>query len=335
MDSKERVIRAVEFDEPDRVPNGCYSLPLPLGPRSDGISQLFVRYPSDFAEVRGMGRYIEWSAAYDRGTYRDEWGIEYRNLQYGVEGQPKNHPLADWESLETYEIPDPLSDIQDLQESIRGADQSKYLLFNGGNLWQLIHALRGFENTLIDIMRGRKELDILIDKIVGYYTQRLAPILELDIDGVLYSDDWGTQQGLMLSPGQWSAHFRSAYKRLFDQVHSKGKHVFFHSDGDVMGLIPEWIGIGIDAINVQVSLMGIEETRRESAKQVCVAADVDRQHALPFGTTGEVDCLVRDIIRDFSGQGGGLILYGEVGPDVPLANAKSMLKALHDYGEQV
>lgn len=336
MNSKERVVKTVEFEEPDRVPNGCYCLAVPPGPRADVLRQLFEKYPSDFAEVSGMGRYLEWDASYQKGTYTDEWGVVHRNLQDGVIGQPIFYPLADWDSLETYELTDPLRDMRRLQKSIRGADQSKYLLFDSGSIWQLMHALRGFKNILIDVVRERKELDTLIDKIISYHTRRLAPILEMDIDGVLFNDDWGSQQRLMIRPEQWRKHFKSAYKKLFDLVHSKGKHVFFHSDGYVMDLIPEWIEIGVNAVNVQVSLRGIDRTRLESAHKICcIAADVDRQHALPFGTTEKVRRLLKDIIQGFRGQGGGLILYGEIGPDVPLKNAESMLKALQDYGELV
>ncbi|NIM44222.1 MAG: uroporphyrinogen decarboxylase, partial [Nitrososphaeria archaeon] len=91
---------------------------------------------------------------------------------------------------------------------------SKYLLFDGGSIWQLMHALRGFKNILVDVVRGRKELVILIDKISDYHMQRLAPILEMDIDGVLFNDDWGTQRRLMIRLEQWRRYFKPAYRRL-------------------------------------------------------------------------------------------------------------------------
>ena len=84
-----------------------------------------------------------------------------------------------------------------------------------------------------------------------------------------------------------------------------------------------------------VKIREAARARLESAHKICIAADVDRQHALPFGTTEEVRRLLKNIIQGFRGQGGGLILYGEIGPDVSLKNAESMLKALQDYGELV
>ena len=335
MDSKERVIKAVEFKEPDRVPNGCYNLAIAPGSRADSLRRLYERYPLDFAEVSGMGRYIEWNTNYKKGIYTDAWGVIHENLQNGVIGQPINHPLAKWDNLYDYVFPDPLSDFRRFQKSIRKADQSKYLLFDGGSIWQLIHALRGFENTLIDVVTRRKELVILIDKIIEYHLSRLSPILEMDIDGVLFNDDWGTQKRLMIRLEQWRQYFKPAYKKIFKSIHRKGKHIFFHSDGNVLDIIPEWIDLGVDVANIQVNLIGINETRLQTFRKLCIAADVDRQHTLPFGNTEEVRDAVKDIIQGFRGQDGGLILYGEIGPDVSLKNAEIMLKALKDYGRLI
>jgi uroporphyrinogen decarboxylase len=335
MDSKERVIKAIEFKEPDRVPNGCYNLAIAPGSRADSLRQLYEKYPLDFAEVSGMGRYIEWNTNYKKGIYKDAWGVIHENLQNGIIGQPIQHPLAKWEHLHDYEFPDPLSDFLRFQKPIRNANQSKYLLFDGGSIWQLIHSLRGFENTLIDVVTRRKELVILIDKIIEYHLSRLGPFLDLAIDGVLFNDDWGTQKRLMVKLEQWKDFFKPAYNKLFKPIHRKGKHVFFHSDGNVLDLIPEWIDLGVDVANIQVNLIGINKTRQKTFQKICIAADVDRQHILPFGNTEEVRNVVKDIIQGFSSQGGGLILYGEIGPDVSLKNAESMLKALKDYGRLI
>ena len=48
MNSRERVIRAVEFAGPDRVPNGCYWLPGAIHKYGKKLEELFLRFPSDF-----------------------------------------------------------------------------------------------------------------------------------------------------------------------------------------------------------------------------------------------------------------------------------------------
>jgi len=335
MNSRERVIRAIEFEEPDRVPNGCYNLAVPPGTRRDALTKLFEKYPQDFASASGAARTLEWGPSWSKGTYTDEWGVTWRNLQNGVIGQPIGHPLDDWQKLADYQLPDLLIYISETQKSINKADHSKYVLLDGGSIWHRLHYLRGFKETLLDIVTGRKELFLLIDRLVEYNLEWLKSMLEMDVDGVMFGDDWGTQQRLMIKIEQWRRIFKPVYKKMFDEVRKKGKHVFFHSDGYVIDILPDFIEMGLDVANIQVSLMGIQTIGERFGGKLCIAADVDRQHVLPFGTPRQVRDLVKDIIQGFKGLNGGLILYGEIGPDVSVENAESMLETLWKYGKNV
>ncbi len=46
---------------------------------------------------------------------------------------------------------------------------------------------------------------------------------------------------------------------MIDIVHSAGKFVFFHSDGNIEAILGDLIEVGIDAINSQLFIMNIEE----------------------------------------------------------------------------
>ena len=243
--------------------------------------------------------------------------------------------MDDWYKLADYQLPDPLVNIEESRKSISGADHSKYLLLDGGSIWHRLHYLRGFKEILLDIVAGRKELLTLIGRIVDHNLVQLRSMLELGVDGVMFGDDWGTQQRLMIKLEQWRRIFKPSYQKMFDEVRRRGKHIFFHSDGYVVDILPDLIEMGLDVANVQVSLIGIQTLRERFGGKLCIAADVDRQNVLPFGTQSQVRKLVKDIIQGFRGQDGGLILYGEIGPDVSITNAESMLEALWKYGTLV
>ena len=157
--------------------------------------------------------------------------------------------------------------------------------------------------------------------------------LELDIDGLYFSDDWGTMQGLMINPKLWREYFKPYYQKMFNIVHKAGKHVFFHSDGKVQDIIPDFIEMGGNAINVQVDLIGIDKLSKEFGGKICILADVDRQFILPFGTMDSVRDHIKHIIQSLAPFNGGLIAWGEIGPDVPLSNAEAMLQAFAEYGK--
>jgi hypothetical protein len=63
------------------------------------------------------------------------------------------------------------------------------------------------------------------------------------------------------------------------------------------------------------------------AGKVCLRTDIDRQHLLPHGTPEEIAATVRGLVDRWRRYEGGLIGSGQVGPDVPLANAEAMLAA--------
>jgi len=334
LDSKERVIKAIEFEGPDKIPNGCYWLPGALNKYGERLTELFSKYPRDFGD---LGYISDYWRAYEKGLYTDKWGCTWKNIQPGLLGRIVKHPLSDAsiETLMNYEPPDPSEVINfDLiKRNFIKVASNKYLLGDSENFFERLHWLRGFEKTLIDIVLGRKELHILLDKLLKYKLRLIKMWLELGVDGVYFLDDWGTQRGLMIRPDFWRSYFKPYYKKMFDMVHKAGKHVFFHSDGYILDIIQDLIEIGVDALNVQIKLIGVNVLSKQFGGKVCFLADIDRQHLLPFGTPEEIERHIKYIIKTLGSFDGGLISWGEISIDVPLENAETMLKAFDKWGK--
>jgi uroporphyrinogen-III decarboxylase len=333
MNSRERVIKAVEFKGPDRVPNGCYWLPGAINRYDGELENLFLRYPKDFHQF--IVSFSKSWLPYQEGINKDLWGCVWKNIKPGILGRLIEHPLSDWKNLESYRLPDPseLINFNETEKNIRLNEHERYILGDSENFFERLHWLRGYEKTLIDITTGSKEFKKLIDAMFNLKVNFIKRWLELDIDGLYFSDDWGTMQGLMINPKLWRAYFKPCYQKMFDIVHKAGKHVFFHSDGKVIDIISDFIEMGVDAINVQVNLIGIDKISKEFGGKICILADVDRQFILPFSTMDGVKNHIKHIIQSLAHFNGGLIAWGEIGPDVPLPNAEAMLQAFAEYGK--
>jgi len=334
MNSRERVIKAIEFNGPDKVPNGSYWQPGALNKYGQKLIELFSKYPRDFIDLHDLQVSERWRI-YEKGIYKDCWGCVWKNIQTGLLGRIIKHPLANatLEIIKEYETPDPskVINFNEVKKSIIKT-HDKYVLGDAENFFERLHWLRGFENTLIDITLGRPELIILLDKLFKYKIELIKLWLELDVDGMYFLDDWGTQERLMIRPEQWRKYFKPYYKRMFELVHKAGKHVFFHSDGYVLDIIPDLIEIGADAINVQVKLIGIDTLSKQFGGKICFLSDIDRQYLLPFGTPKEIEKHVKHIINALGCFNGGLISWGEINIDVPLENAEAMLRAFNKWG---
>lgn len=325
MTGRERVRRAIRFQTPDRLPIMHSVLPAAFEVHGDRLRDLLSRYPSDYGVPDGG---FAGYAGYVIGEGVDSWGVRWESERSGILGLPVGHPLEDWSKFASYEPPDP--DRVEFRPPSKPRKEEKYLLAWGGNLFERAQWLRGYQNLLCDIADGSPAVGALLDMIVEHNLKMIARWGSCDIDGIEFWDDWGTQDTLMIAPSQWRELFRPHYARLFEAVHACGFDVHFHSDGQILDIIPDLVGLGADVINCQITVMPRDGLDAAVRGRICLRSDLDRQHVLPRGTPEEVAAHVRDVCERFH-VNGGLIGCGEIAPDVPLANVEAMFAAFQAY----
>ncbi len=86
---REIVRKALTFHYPERIPRDLWLLPWASERYPEAVKEVQRRFPSDFVgapnvylpskRVRGQ--------MYRKGTYIDEWGCQFVNLQDGVRGE--------------------------------------------------------------------------------------------------------------------------------------------------------------------------------------------------------------------------------------------------------
>ena len=148
------------------------------------------------------------------------------------------------------------------------------------------------------------------------------------VDGILITDDWGTQQTLMIRPEYWRKLYKPAYTKLVAAIHGAGFFAHLHSDGVIDSILGDLIDIGFDEVHAQMSCMNVEGLGRRFGGRLCMWADIDRQYTLPYGSSADVEAYVQRLLSAFGGFNGGYVGYGSLCPDVPLANVEAMLAAL-------
>jgi hypothetical protein len=124
----------------------------------------------------------------------------------------------------------------------------------------------------------------------------------------------------------WREVFKPAYAALFRAVHRGGCHVFFHSDGMIASIVPDLVQIGADVLHPQMNLLGARSLADAFGGQVSFMCDPDRQHVLPRGSPAEVEEHIAAIVQALAAFDGGLIGWGEIGPDVPIENVRAMVR---------
>jgi uroporphyrinogen decarboxylase len=295
MTSRERVKRALRFEEVDRVPMEVeYGV---AGFESD------VAYPH---YTYGKGRSI--GQPDGKGSYVDCWGCLWECGEDGVKGEVKTPLLADWSALATFKTPmDVLVEADLSMVNRQCAESDKFMIHMWGTEpFQRMQYLRGTENLFMDIANGDEEVYKLRDMVYEFYLKEVEMWADTDVDGIHIDDDWGTQMALLISPKIWRGFFKPIYKAFCDIAHSKGKNLVMHSDGNIAEIIPDLIEIGVNAINVQLDCMDFEKLAEQYHGKVTFWGGFDRQYLLPFGTVDEVRKEVRRI-------GNAFFKYGRTG----------------------
>ena len=299
MSSYEVVRRAIEFDCPDR---------LPLRFASMGINDT---HGVKWNQI-GVGDVTQ------RETL-DEWGCTWVRSEVANMGQVKGHPLLDWNALAHYRWPDGNAPAfyEGMEERFAGSEGKYVITGIFMLLFERMHALHGFENTLIDLRLQRREMEKLADRIVEFnlaIMENTAQRFPGQIHGFNFSDDWGTELATFISPAFWNDFFKPRYKRIFAVAHSYGWHVWMHSCGKINAIIEPLIEIGLDLLNLQQPrVLGIEEVGRQFRGRIAFDSVCDIQHTLPFKDADEIREEARLLLTHWGTPAGGLILgdYGD------------------------
>ncbi|MBN1247812.1 MAG: methyltransferase [Anaerolineae bacterium] len=332
MTSRERVIKALRFDYPDRAPRDLWTLPgIPKYHRA-ALDRVLAQYPTDFAVPDfsyGPAKRARGTPA-EVGTYVDEWGCVWEVGQPGVIGEVKAAPLDDWANLATYQPPWEVLESADFSRVNAGcATTDKFVLAGAGlaRPFERAQFLRGTEKLMIDLAYGTREVRLLLELIHDYHMRELALWAKTDVDALGFMDDWGAQNQLLISPKMWRELFKPLYAEYCDLIHSAGKFVFMHSDGHIAAIYPDLIDIGVDALNSQLFCMDIEGLGRQYKGRITFWGEIDRQSLLPFGTPEDVKAGVRRVRRALDDGRGGVIAECEWGMDVPAENVAAVFDA--------
>ncbi|HOE97895.1 MAG TPA: uroporphyrinogen decarboxylase family protein [Candidatus Sumerlaeota bacterium] len=185
----------------------------------------------------------------DSLIYEDEWGVYW----YQREGHQLDHtpPLAHIETLPAYDWPDLEHPNRYLHARARIAANAgrRFVLARLGlGLFERCWSLRGFENTLRDLMLNQAFIRDLLEHIVGVQLGAAQRLIELGIDGLYLRDNFAAAFGMVLSPDAWRLLFKPRLAQLITPFKAAGKHVFFQCEGDFSAILPDLLELGVDAI---------------------------------------------------------------------------------------
>lgn len=107
----------------------------------------------------------------------------------------------------------------------------------------------GIENHLMYLALYPDEIKEVYQRQAHWNKQFALNCMELGVDMVHVSDDWGSQQSLMFSPAMFQELLVPYHKQVADAVHGAGGLLSLHSDGNIMSALEDVVDIGFNMIH--------------------------------------------------------------------------------------
>jgi len=360
MDSRERTFRALDFDEPDRVPTDFW---MSEGFRRKLESGMGVS-AIEFLDHHDIDlRYIEGPAyvgpplkTFADGSSEDIWGVRRKpvTVQAGDAAETYSElagsPLASAKSVESVERydhwPSPdwfdYSPIEAQCDAVR--ERGRVVVFMGDRLNRMAQLkpamyLRGIEQVLVDMYLEPEIANAVFDHIRTFYNAYAERIFEAangKLDIVLMGDDFGSQNGPLVSPEMWTAFLGDGFARYANLAKTYGLRVMHHTCGAVRPIVPLMIERGLDVLqSLQPEAAGMDarQLKAEFGDRLAFHGGISIQQTLPFGSVEDVRREVRDRIEALAGGGGYILCTSHnIQADAPLENVNALLDAYKDFG---
>lgn len=301
MTSREIVRRAIEFDDPPRIP---YSFISPL--------------ESDFFETAILGAIPGAPGAKkpptdEDGLYRDEWGVGHK-----VTGRAWDHacehPLEDLRKLKDYRFPDVAAPdrFDAMRPYVEKAGRAgKYVVgFDPVLMFERMRALVGFEELMVAPYTQPDGLEALLDLLADISVAAVEQWARIGgVHGYMTWEDWGLQTSMQMNPETFRRLYKPRYARIAEAAHRAGMHYIWHNCGWIFEMIPDMIEIGVDVVQLdQPRLMGHRKLADAFGGKICFWNTLDIQWTAQEDLAeSDIDAEAAEMAQTYGAFGGGLI----------------------------
>ena len=295
MTEKENLLRAIRHQNPEWVPNAfkimqtvCFlDPPVVERPMGAGTDDWGVKYLFNAAEEDGSYPLQDEFVVTDITKWREQVrfpdvdAMDWTNIAEGWERKPID-----------------LSTIDRENRLVVGMVRI--------GVFERLYLLMGMENALINYLEEPEEMAALAEAIADYRIRLIRKFAQtVKLDMIWYSDDWGTQTSLFISPESWRQIIMPQTKRIYDCAKELGLLFCQHSCGKIEAIFPDFVSMGPDIWNPCQPCNDLAELKRRFGDKICFFGGIDSQLlGKPDITIDEVRAEVRLRIDQLAGVDG-------------------------------
>jgi len=295
MTSRQRVLAALQYQEPDRVPLNFFA-GWNVQPRKR-VKELYGSLDR-FCELLHID-------IFTGVVPRFPFGREHLRAPKDLEHFLRAPFVIDPHSEAV--INEPCDGILNntVAEALEKHQQEKAVFAHIWGLFELYqflfeaHGYPGTEAALLHLALEREKTAEMFWKLGRWSAACVETVIEAGVDVIELSDDWGQQNTMMFSPKDWWEMISEPTKHIVDAATSRGVPVLLHSDGDITQVLDGIVQMGVKAIHPAQESAGMDlrALKENYHGKLSIMGGLDTVTALPLMSEEQIQ---REVERVFS-----------------------------------
>jgi uroporphyrinogen decarboxylase len=289
---RERVINVIRHGRPDRIPIYGWlreNLREPITEAFGSVEAFEDRYEFDLAHI------LDCPPSYPPPVLDER--------QHSGRATIEPEALLDVELLD----PNAESFYEPIIRQIRHhkEERGRFVYVQTPGIFECLNEVFGIENHLCYLIQHEAALHRVYLRQAEWNRTFAHNCLDLGVDMIHVSDDWGAQRGPLFSPQMWRNLIFPYHKITCDAVKQRGAFLSLHSDGDISLLLEGVAELGYDVVHPYQESAGMDYAlfRQRYMDRMTIMGGLDVQTTIGFGDLGRLRAEIERVMSLFADGG--------------------------------
>jgi len=292
MTPRERVVAVIGHRKPDRIPIYGWvraNLDEQISAAFGSVAAFEDRYEFDYAHLFGA------PACFSRDSLK--------TLREGL-----NRPIEPADFLDIpYDEPNDSAGYADLIEAVRHhkEQRGRFVYVQTPGIFEALNGVFGIENHLAWLLLHPEDLKAVYARQAQWNRQFAMNCLDIGIDMIHVSDDWGSERSLLFSPATWWEMIYPYHKVTTEAVAARGAVASLHCDGNFADVVDGVVKLGYSVVHPwqESAGMSLQDFKDGWMGKFAVMGGLDVQTTIGFNDRVALRREIERVVRMFAGGG--------------------------------
>jgi len=176
-------------------------------------------------------------------------------------------------------------------------DRGRFCYMQSNGIFECLNDAFGIESHLLYLALYPEELKEVYKRQAEWNIKFNEHVMELGVDMVHISDDWGAQNSMLFSQKTFNELILPYHKMIGEQVKKAGKFLSLHSDGNINQALDGILEVGYNAVHPwqETAGMSYDVYLEKYSDKFAILGGICVQSTLGFGDYARLESEIRRV----------------------------------------